>query len=114
MSDYAGVIVKNKKKVLMVRNAKDTKWVFPKGKVGRLNPKLAALKEVYEEAGVLGELEEKIGVVHLRNKRVTVFVMRKGVLLRSYPEHERKRKWLTMERVMEEVPEYEKILSRLV
>lgn len=114
MRECAGVIVKNKKKILLVASSKGNKWIVPKGGIGKLRPRIAAIKELFEEAGVIGDLEEKVGIVESKKQRIHLFVMRRGLVLKQYPE-QRDRQWVKIKEAKNLLPsEYKKILSRLV
>lgn len=85
-------------------------WGIPKGGVEkRLSQKANALKELYEEAGVLATFMK--GSTRYRARRedgvqdIKVFVVRLEVLLRKYPERVgRQRKLFTPEKAAKHLP----------
>ena len=56
----AGVIITKGDRVLLVQDKKSKKWSFPKGApdaVDKHDPKLTAIRETYEEAGLIPDLD---------------------------------------------------------
>lgn len=87
--------------VLVITNKSRTRWTLPKGNIeAHLDAPTSAAKEAWEEAGAVGEVlpgllgeygYEKNGLPH----RVAVYAMANVQLSRTWPEPERKRKWLS-------------------
>jgi 8-oxo-dGTP pyrophosphatase MutT (NUDIX family) len=86
--------------IMLVRSTSGNSWCFPKGGIeDHLNSRTNAIKEVYEEAGVIGDLGETL----LRYKykkggvrqHVTLYAMELAHELNEYPEaHMRSRIWV--------------------
>ncbi len=109
---------KNKFEVLLITGRKSGRWKLPKGwPVNGLTPAEAAMKEAYEEAGVLGTChDECIGhycyAKSLRKPHktlpciVAVFPVRCTGIADIYPETgERNRVWLTPKKATKLVSE---------
>jgi 8-oxo-dGTP pyrophosphatase MutT (NUDIX family) len=88
--------------ILLVKSTSGGNWVFPKG---GLEPELTkrenALKETYEEAGVIGVPGEKLGEYTYYKagveQEVHMYEMRVTLELEEYPEGEmRDRKWIKL------------------
>jgi 8-oxo-dGTP pyrophosphatase MutT (NUDIX family) len=95
---------------LMVRNSKDSYWTFPKGRIeAKLTATENALKETYEEAGVVGEVGVRLGQFSYLSDPsvltdVTYYAMRVLVEAHSYPEaNTRKRQWFTLEQTLQRI-----------
>ncbi len=89
-------------KILLVRNYKDTKWVIPKGTVSKpLKPVVAATKEAYEEAGVLGKPHPlMLGFYLKQGVSVPTFLLEVDVILKEYTERDiRQRLWITRDQI---------------
>ncbi|SCU87342.1 LAME_0D09714g1_1 [Lachancea meyersii CBS 8951] len=132
----AGCVCLNESKthVLMIQSsAHKKKWVLPKGGVeaDETDFKASAMRETWEEAGVLGHVTQKLGVIEdLRppkdwNKDIKAFENATGdaevnkhpprsefhffemlaeSLAEHYPEvHERSRKWFTYQEALEQL-----------
>ncbi len=85
--------------VLLIRNLRDTKWVIPKGTIDfPLQPQVAATKEAYEEAGVLGRhLPICVGSYYKNQQEVPTYLLEVDVTLNKYKEQAfRERKWLAI------------------
>ncbi|MBS3807366.1 MAG: NUDIX hydrolase [Bacteroidales bacterium] len=90
---------KGQVKVMLITTQKKKKWTLPKGIIEPgLSPPRSAAREAYEEAGVLGEVDEELfdhfeydkwgGTCH-----VQVFLMEITELLDQWPEqYQRSRK----------------------
>lgn len=93
-------------KILLVTSSSGKDWVFPKGGIeARMTKRSSAAKEVYEEAGVEGEVGVKLGKYRaFRNNRiseVTVFAMQYTGETADWPEaNRRKRRWFKPEQAM--------------
>jgi len=85
------------------------RWTIPKGNVPtHLSPRLAAAREAFEEAGLLGPIGPEVGAYLYRKRgvehRVTLFALRPLVELPIWPEgHLRRRIWLPLEESIEVV-----------
>ncbi len=94
-------------KVLLVKSTNGRNWIFPKGGVEpELSKRENALKEAWEEAGVIGIPSDKIGkytfvkggVVQI----VHMYEMQVVAELDVYPEVERReRTWVPLSKVAE-------------
>lgn len=109
MRKCSGAIVTRRKKgkvqVLMIKSTNNGVWTHPKGGVEKgLSPAESAVKEVYEEAGVLGPIKylgsyafNKAGV----KQHVIMYHMTTAVLLKKYPEWKiRSRKWMSVDKAL--------------
>jgi len=101
-----GIVLREKKgelQVLLVKSMRGKKWTLPKGGVeAHLTPESNAVKEVFEEAGVLAEINYHLGrYEYTKNdtlQMVQVFLMRSLIQVDKYPECKiRKRKWVPAE-----------------
>jgi 8-oxo-dGTP pyrophosphatase MutT (NUDIX family) len=91
--------------VLLVTNSGGNRWLVPKGHVDAgLTPQQSAIKEAYEEAGVLGVPHElPIGsfefVKRARRRVVDLYPMEVATVLDAWPERSRrKRRWVRLKR----------------
>lgn len=89
--------------VLLVRATGGKAWVFPKGgvEVG-LDKKENAVKEAWEEAGVIGVVGSGLGTYHYKKNEqlqvVTMYAMSVVAVLDDYPEVAiRARQWVKIE-----------------
>ena len=97
-------VYKETPQVLIIRNAANNKWIIPKGTIDApLNPYVSAVKEAYEEAGVLGRPHPvMVGTYFRNNQEIPTYILDVDVELKSYEEDERGRRWCTEE----ELPAY--------
>jgi len=92
---------KGKLELLMVTSTKKKRWVIPKGvKEPHLSPKKSAIKEAWEEAGILGKVSKtSIGAYRYRKWggicTVKVFVMEVNKVVRKWEESFRDREWFS-------------------
>ena len=91
--------------VLLVTNSAGTRWLVPKGHVDAgLTPRQSAIKEAFEEAGIIGVPQElPIGsfeyVKRARRRVVDLYPMEVSTVLNSWPERSfRKRRWVPLPR----------------
>ncbi|MGC6534940.1 MAG: NUDIX domain-containing protein [Parvibaculales bacterium] len=85
------------------------RWVLPKGTIERgEKPRMAAAREAYEEAGVLGEVAKPPRVLLSRNGRLAnknhayavYYPMAVSVAASKWPERKtRKRKWVPLSQI---------------
>jgi 8-oxo-dGTP pyrophosphatase MutT (NUDIX family) len=93
--------------VLMVRSASGTRWVVPKGDVAcGLTPLESAVKEAYEEAGVVGVAGAialgSFRYVKRRALRVCdLYPLAVAKVLSTWPEMGRDRLWMPPRRALE-------------
>lgn len=88
--------------IMLVRSSSGKGWVFPKGGIeSNLTAQQNAVKEVWEEAGVVGHLGQCVG--HYRytkaevQQRVVMYEMEAVAILESYPEADiRARRWFVL------------------
>ena len=103
---------KGKLEFLLVRSSKGGKWVFPKGGVEKdLTVKKSALKELYEEAGVVGKIQDKLGRYKYRKmgrpQEVILYSCKYTKDTKDWPEKKlRKRKWFSFKDAMKALPDY--------
>uniref|UniRef100_A0A1B6GGC3 diphosphoinositol-polyphosphate diphosphatase n=2 Tax=Proconiini TaxID=565685 RepID=A0A1B6GGC3_9HEMI len=97
--------------LLVTSSSQPDHWIVPGGGVEpEEEPRNTAIREVEEEAGVLGKLGRCLGVFEVRNDerkhRTEVFVM---VVTEELPEWEdsmrigRQRKWFTLEEALKQL-----------
>lgn len=102
----------NELEVLLVTSTNGKEWVHPKGGVEiDLTERASAAKEVYEEAGVLGNVGMKLGTYrYVKNNQmqeVTMYAMAYTGDASDWPEaHKRKRKWFKAKKAMGKVDQY--------
>jgi 8-oxo-dGTP pyrophosphatase MutT (NUDIX family) len=81
-------------KVCVVRSSDGERWVFPKGGVEpHLGRKSNAVKETWEEAGLIGHITKGLGCIETGINRTKYFMMRVVVEAGHYPEQHRTRRW---------------------
>lgn len=93
----------NEVEVLLVSNRSGKEWVFPKGGVEpHLTSRDSAIKEVWEEAGVEGQIGEKLGKYRYVKggvlQKVTMYEMLYLGNTETWPEEDmRVRQWFDLE-----------------
>jgi 8-oxo-dGTP pyrophosphatase MutT (NUDIX family) len=98
--------------ILLVTSTSGKEWVFPKGGVEmNLTERASAAKEVYEEAGVLGEVGMKLGTCrYIKNGQiqlVTMFAMQYTGEAEDWPEStKRDRRWFKPRKAMAKLDPY--------
>ncbi|MNQ24115.1 Diadenosine hexaphosphate hydrolase [compost metagenome] len=112
----SGAVVFNihegKVEILLVTSSSGKEWVFPKGGVEfDLSARASAAKEVYEEAGVLGNVGRKLGdyryVKNNQIQEVTMYAMQYTGEADDWPEeHKRQRQWFKPKKAMAKVDMY--------
>lgn len=110
MRKASGVIAVYKGKICIIK-ATGKGWTIPKGGVGKLTKKDGAVKEAYEEAGLIGTVREKLGqAVFVKGgeiQQVHIFRMNVSALADNYPEqHRRRRKFVDIGEAREKLPTY--------
>lgn len=91
--------------LLVTSSSRPEQWIVPGGGIEpEEEPSATAVREVVEEAGVMGRLHKRLGTfedrTHIRRHRTDVFVM---IVTEELPEWEdslgigRKRKWFKLE-----------------
>lgn len=117
-------IVKDKPQILLITSRGTKRWILPKGwPMKNRSPGQAALREAYEEAGVIGRVAETpLGrVPYLKTSESgeelpcvgIIYPVRVALLKAEYPEAgERKRKWFSRKKAAKRVLEPE--LARLL
>ncbi len=100
--------VKDQLQILLVTTSSDRKrgrkWVIPKGEIAApLKPHLSAIKEAYEEAGVLVGKPHPICVGKYRDSSkgelIPTFLLEVAKLHKDWPEkYKRKRKWVNADK----------------
>ena len=106
---------KGRVKVLMVTSRGTGRWILPKGwPINGLTAAQAAATEAWEEAGVSGQVLDRVVGQFTYDKardgapplacRVDVFPLRVDALSADFPEcTERKREWMSLERAAKQV-----------
>jgi len=105
----AAIPVKNNK-VCLVTSSNGKRWVIPKGLIdpGRTAAE-TALKEAWEEAGLVGALSKDPVGSYLYSKldrtyHVVVFVLQVTTAAEDWPERDlRQRIWVSVERALEQI-----------
>ena len=100
--------------VLLITNRRRQNWVIPKGGISKaMTPPDSAVKEAWEEAGVIGQVDaDKFGTYeyHKRGEtyRVEVFLLPVETVLQDWPEASlRKRQWLRVTKAVKRVKQAE-------
>ncbi|MGQ7846459.1 hypothetical protein ACUNV4_18405 [Granulosicoccus sp. 3-233] len=97
---------KKKCKIYLITSRAHSHWIIPTGKLEKnLSNRRVALLEAFEEAGVLGKLDEQFRIQvllrrpHCKKKRKTiVFLLYVNRILNHWPEErERKRKAVSIQ-----------------
>jgi 8-oxo-dGTP pyrophosphatase MutT (NUDIX family) len=102
---------KDQLEILLVTSSNGKEWVHPKGGVEiDLTERASAAKEVYEEAGVLGNVGMKLGsyryVKNNQMQEVTMYAMAYTGEADDWPEaNKRERKWFKAKKAMNKVSE---------
>jgi len=95
------VVSKDWQKVLLITsNGHSGKWIMPAGSIELdETPENGAIRETHEEAGVIGEIQFKLGVFTDNNKKRThYFVLKTHEAVEDYREALfRKREWFSLE-----------------
>jgi len=111
----------NKTEVLLITSRKKKKWIIPKGIVEPdLLPSESAVKEAFEEAGVRGKISDN-SIGNYNQKKwgglcnVKVYLMEVNVLLETWPEDFRDRKWVSLDDAPDQIDNQglKKILTKL-
>ncbi|KXN68771.1 hypothetical protein CONCODRAFT_51362, partial [Conidiobolus coronatus NRRL 28638] len=111
----AGVVAyspDNSNKICIVSSSKKSnKWVLPKGGVeSGEKKKIAAAREAWEEAGIKGEVGDKLGDWHiytvnsegLRAEHYTFYTLKVTKIYDDWPEKDgRRRKWVQADKALE-------------
>lgn len=118
-------VVDKKHQILLVTARNSGRWIIPKGwPMNGKTPADAALREAWEEAGVLGKASAQIVGLYSYSKQTgdgnlpcvgLVFPIRVKSLARKYPErNQRKRKWFSPKKAAQKVtdPELARILLK--
>lgn len=96
--------------ILLVKSSDGKDWVYPKGGVEKhLSSKASAAKEVYEEAGVAGQILSMLGSYTYtkqdRKQNVLMYAMHYSNDTPDWPEKAlRKRKWFSLKDARKKVP----------
>ena len=96
--------------ILLVKSSDGKDWVFPKGGVEKhLTSRESAAKEVWEEAGVDGNILSTLGIYKYRkqgrDQSVVMYGMQYTQDSATWPEaHLRKRKWFSIKEAETKVP----------
>ncbi|SFT63143.1 NUDIX hydrolase [Sedimentitalea nanhaiensis] len=117
-------IVRNKPQILLITSRKTGRWIVPKGwPVDGLTPAQSALREAWEEAGVIGKQHDRcLGLYSYKKSSCSlggvpcvamVFPVLVKSLSRDFPEkNQRRRKWCAPKKAAAKVcePELARIL----
>src|SRR5918995_7432805 len=96
--------------IALVRTSSGNGWTVPKGSLDKGESGCdAAMRETEEEAGLLGELTRRpIGRYRYTKQhecyKVSVYVMRVTIVLESWREADRGRRWMAVEEAMKRLP----------
>lgn len=103
---------KKKCKIYLVTSREQGQWIIPTGKLEKnLSNRRVALLEAFEEAGILGKLDEQFKVEVLlqsprrkKKRKTIIFLLHVKRILNHWPEEsERKRKSMSIERYVKTV-----------
>lgn len=103
---------KKKRKIYLVTSREQGQWIIPTGKLEKnLSNRRVALLEAFEEAGILGKLDEQFKVQVLlqsprgkKKRKTIVFLLYVKRILSQWPEKsERRRKSISIESYIETV-----------
>lgn len=115
------ITASNKIKIMIVRNSADNRWTFPKGGVEpQLTKRENALKEAFEEGGLVGVPDKKLGIVTFTKagepQEVHYYAMKVVAIASKYMEHKsRMRKEVSLRRALQILDSSSvELLSRLV
>jgi 8-oxo-dGTP pyrophosphatase MutT (NUDIX family) len=117
-------VKQNRTEILLITSRRSGRWIVPKGwpEIG-MTPAEAAMKEAWEEAGVVGRTQDRCLGLFSYTKIVEdgtdlpcvvmVYPVRVKSLARDYPEAgERRREWFSAKRAAQKVEEPE--LARIL
>lgn len=105
--------------ILLVTSRETKRWVIPKGNpIAGLAPHMAAAREAFEEAGVIGHpTPQRLGCYHYPKRRkdgsvriatVDVYALEVATQLESWPErHERTTRWFLQTEAVDVIEELE-------
>jgi 8-oxo-dGTP pyrophosphatase MutT (NUDIX family) len=106
----AGAIPIRNGRICLITSSNGKRWVIPKGLIeGNHTAGEAALQEAWEEAGLVGVLQQEPVGSYLYDKwcgtcHVTVFLMEVTEMAQDWPEREmRQRAWVTPAGALERV-----------
>ncbi|GAB4372236.1 MAG: NUDIX hydrolase [Elainellaceae cyanobacterium] len=101
-------IKKGNVEILLITSSKGKRWIVPKGWIEpHMSSADSAVKEAYEEAGVLGSIiTPAIGSYESRKWglpcSVEIFLMKVETVLDNWEEaHTRERKWLSVDKAID-------------
>ncbi|MBU0559312.1 MAG: NUDIX hydrolase [Bacteroidetes bacterium] len=100
-------IVDGKIKVLLITSRKGKNWIIPKGIVEKgMSAKVSAVKEAYEEAGILGKaIGSEIGKYKYKKWEgvctVSLYLFLVEKQLKKWEEDFRKRNWFSVNQAIE-------------
>ncbi len=100
-------IVDGEIEIMLITNSSRSAWLVPKGHVEpHLSAPASALKEAYEEAGVIGMVDPRpIGsfeyVKRAAVRIVHVYPMSVASVLPTWPEMDRRRRWVPAEQAVD-------------
>lgn len=112
-------IVQDKPQILLITSRESKRWIVPKGwPMPGKTPGQCALREAYEEAGVVGKVSERpVGLFPYIKVMdddtelpcvALIYPVRVNILRNDYPEaDERKRKWYSRKKAANKVSEPE-------
>lgn len=116
MRKCSGVVALKKGKVCIVRGT-DGGWVLPKGGlVKNLTCEQNALKEAYEEAGVIGTIRSGPFDVKTKHARIQFFVVDVALAAKEWPEKwRRSRQFVSIDKARKKLgPAYSELLDMAV
>ncbi len=99
-------------RICLITNSSGKRWIIPKGMIETGHtPGETALRETWEEAGLVGVLRPEPVGSYLYEKyggicHVTVFLMQVSSVAQWWPErHIRRRSWFSLDGVMDRITE---------
>jgi len=105
-------VINGKIEIILITSTKHRAWVIPKGGISKgMSAVDSAVKEAWEEAGVIGQVHtQKIGTFKYRKRgnkyRVTLFLLSVKTTLDNWPESiQRQRQWLEINQAIRLVKE---------
>lgn len=76
--------------VMLITTRKMNRWIIPKGNIEKNAPKQSASNEAYEEAGIKGKIQKKIGSFKYDKAgeiyQVQVYLFKISRILKKWPE----------------------------
>lgn len=107
--------------VMLITTRKMNRWIIPKGNIEKNAPKQSAANEAYEEAGIKGKIQEKIGSFKYDKAgeiyQVQVYLFKISKILKKWPEAKyRLRRIVSVEQALSLISDLDvgKMLKKLI